>query len=434
MSQFPASDASHVRPKIHHSFFPSQWSTILLLLTLVLATATPLAAADILVDLRVDAKSRDYVNPNAPYGPVSRTIWTIPGPGLIRVISHFSDYLDSTTIDSGITTSNVPGATNAYAWPGRGIASGVDPKAPVKGQPYTKVAVMRVDKRIENLVVTVGPRSQSNPYKPGGYQYSGTTILRVEFIPGDGTDWPGGLFSGLEDSGVHGEAPESAASSFPDAPGGITQPARSGKPLFAVLIRDASAAWFFWGSRYLRYNIIADRADPGYPKPIDSQTWPGLVWTDGIDAAVNMGNGKLCLFRNGQYLRFDIAADRADPGYPKRIDAQTWPGLIWTDGIDAAVNMGNGKLCFFKNGQYLRYDIAADRADQGYPKRIDEQTWPGLIWTDGIDAAVNLGNGKLYFFKNGQYLRYDIAADRADPGYPKRVDEQTWPGLSVLFN
>ena len=52
-----------------------------------------------------------------------------------------------------------------------------------------------------------------------------------------------------------------------------------------------------------------------------------------------------------------------------------------------------------------------------------------MIWTDGIDDAVNWGNGKAYFFKGGQYIRYDIKADRADPGYPKAVDAGTWPGL-----
>ncbi len=433
MSQSFSQHISPLPEKIHHTFFLRYGCRILFLLALAFATTMPLVAIDRLVDIRVDSKSRNYDNPGAPYGPVSRTIWTIPGPGLIRISRYFSDYLDSTTIDSGITTSNVPGATNAYAWPGRGVASGTNPQDPVRGQPYTKVSVMRIDRRIENLVVSVGPRFESNPYKPGGYQYVGTTILRVEFIPGSLSDWPGGLFSGLDYLDGQGATSDSGATSYPTEPGLSTPPARSDKPLFAVLTRDASAAWFFWGSKYLRYNITADRADSGYPKRIDAQTWPGLVWTDGIDAAVNLGNGKLYFFKNDQYLRFDIATDRADPGYPKRIDALNWPGLIWTDGIDAAVNMGNGKLCFFKKGQYLRYDIAADRADPGYPKRIDAQTWPGLIWTDGVEAAVNLGNGKLYFFKNGQYLRYDIAADRADPGYPKRIDEQTWPGLSVLF-
>jgi matrix metalloproteinase-14 (membrane-inserted) len=188
-------------------------------------------------------------------------------------------------------------------------------------------------------------------------------------------------------------------------------------------------AYFFSGGQYIRYDIASDKADPGYPKNINAETWPGVIWMDGIDAVVNWGNGKAYFFKGGQYIRYDIKADRADPGYPKNINAETWPGVIWTDGIDAVVNWGNGKAYFFKGGQYIRYDIKADRADPGYPKNINAETWPGVIWTDGIDDAVNWGNGKAYFFKGGQYIRYDIKADRADPGYPKNINAETWPGL-----
>jgi matrix metalloproteinase-14 (membrane-inserted) len=93
------------------------------------------------------------------------------------------------------------------------------------------------------------------------------------------------------------------------------------------------------------------------------------------------------------------------------------------------VNWGNGKAYFFKGNQYIRYDIQHDRVDLGYPKPINAQTWPGMIWTDGIDDAVMWNNNKVFFFKGNQFIRYDIAADRADPGYPKPIDNITWPGL-----
>lgn len=188
-------------------------------------------------------------------------------------------------------------------------------------------------------------------------------------------------------------------------------------------------AYFFRGNKYIRYDIASNRADPGYPKPFNAQTWPGLMWTDGIDAAVNWGNGKAYFFKGSQYVRYDIAADRVDSGYPQPINDQTWPGLTWTNGIDAAVNWGNGKAYFFKGNQYIRYDIQHDRVDLGYPKPINAQTWPDMIWTDGIDDAVMWNNNKVFFFKGNQFIRYDIAADRADPGYPKPIDNRTWPGL-----
>jgi len=208
-------------------------------------------------------------------------------------------------------------------------------------------------------------------------------------------------------------------------------PSKSGKssikPLTCVVNWGNGKVYFFKGSQYIRWDIKAERADPGYPKGINSETCPGLIWTDGIDAIVNYGNGKAYFFKGSQYIRWDIKADRPDPGYPKEINL--WTGLIWTDGIDAVVNWGNGKVYFFKGSEYIRWDIKADRADPGYPKEINSETWPGLIWTDGIDAAVNWGNGKVYFFKGSEYIRWDIKADRADPDYPKRFDNSTWPGM-----
>ena len=115
-----------------------------------------------------------------------------------------------------------------------------------------------------------------------------------------------------------------------------------------------------------------------------------------IGAGANWGNGKVYFFKGDKYVRYsakpdmaeDLMGDRADPGYPKTINKETWPGLNWTD-IDAVVFMCNGKVCFFKGKEYIQYDIDADRADPGYPKPISDQTWPGMIWTDGVDAAVN---------------------------------------------
>lgn len=84
---------------------------------------------------------------------------------------------------------------------------------------------------------------------------------------------------------------------------------------------------------------------------------------------------------------------------------------------------------FFRGGEYIRYDLKTSRADPGYPKPINYLTWPGLVWTDGIDDVVVWGNGKAYFFRGDEYIRYDIKEDKVDPGYPKRIESNTWPGL-----
>ena len=143
-------------------------------------------------------------------------------------------------------------------------------------------------------------------------------------------------------------------------------------------------AYFFKGKQYLRYDVVADHVDPGYPRPI-AGNWPGM-WPEKIDAAICWpGNGKAYFFKGDQYLRYDIAADKTDAGYPRPI-AGNWPGFPadFAAGVQAAAVWNNGKAYFFKGSQYLRYDIAADKVDAGYPKPI-AGNWPGF-WPGGLDA------------------------------------------------
>lgn len=169
--------------------------------------------------------------------------------------------------------------------------------------------------------------------------------------------------------------------------------------------------YFFRGAEYLRLNPATntvDAASPPYPR-FSSTYWAG-IWPDGLSAAVTWNNGKIYFFKGENYIRYDIAADRADSGYPQNI-ALNWPG-VWPAGVDAAINVDNTKAYFFKGEQYIRYDIATDRADAGYPHLISSD-WPGL-WPDGVDSAVYLGGGKIYFFKGALFMRYDINAKKAD--------------------
>ena len=194
-------------------------------------------------------------------------------------------------------------------------------------------------------------------------------------------------------------------------------------------------AYFFNGGLYVRYDSETDRVDEGFPLPIDGN-WPGFGdagFDTGIDGAVNWGNGKAYFFRRDRYLRYDIAADRADDGFPLPI-AGNWPGFEGTGfdgGVDDGVNWGNGKAYFFRGDRYLRYDVATDTVDDGFPLPT-AGSWAGFAeagFATGIDAAVNWGNGKAYFFRGDEYLRYDIAGDAVDDGYPLPV-AGNWPGLA----
>ena len=52
---------------------------------------------------------------------------------------------------------------------------------------------------------------------------------------------------------------------------------------------------------------------------------------------------------------------------------------------------------------------------------------PGAF-AQGIDEIVVWPTGKAYMFKGSEYVRYDIKADKVDPGYPQPITKY-WPGL-----
>jgi hypothetical protein len=175
-----------------------------------------------------------------------------------------------------------------------------------------------------------------------------------------------------------------------------------GSPTFTDNRKDAvlwpdGKVYFFNGAQYTRYDLGNGRTDDGYPRTI-ATSWPGWPssWSDGVDAAINWGDGKAYFFRGAEYLRFDIAADHVDSGYPLPI-AGNWPGwpASWTS-VDAAVMWNDGKAYFFRGAEYLRFDVAADHVDAGYPLPIAGH-WDALFAT--VDQAIATGNGKAYFFR-----------------------------------
>jgi hypothetical protein len=166
----------------------------------------------------------------------------------------------------------------------------------------------------------------------------------------------------------------------------------------------------------------------------------------GIDAAVNWGDGFVFLFRGGACWKYDALADRVATPAPTTIAAQ-WPTFpaSFTTGIDAAFNSGTGRAYLFKGDQYLRYDIAGNRVDtpdpgtSPYPRGIgDPNGWRGLPSTfeSGLGAAVFGGNGKIYFFKDSQYVRLTFATRSVDivqPPYPLPINP-IWNGLPTTLD
>ena len=78
--------------------------------------------------------------------------------------------------------------------------------------------------------------------------------------------------------------------------------------------------------------------------------------------------------------------------------------------MDAAfVWSGNGLIYFFKNGDYYRFDPEErPPVKSNYPKPISN--WEGI--PNRVDDALKYTNGYTYFFKDGKYWRFDDKAFR----------------------
>lgn len=187
---------------------------------------------------------------------------------------------------------------------------------------------------------------------------------------------------------------------------------------------DGDRAYFFTGDRYVRYNVADDAVDPGYPKPI-AGNWPGL-FASGIDAAVSWTNGTTYFFRGSEYVRFSWADSRVDDGYPMRI-ADGWPGIFTSD-IDAALMWSNGQAYFFRGGEYVKYDPATDTVAEGYPRAITDG-WTG-VFDSGIETALLWPSGNGYFFHGAEYVRYEPGTNQVVDGYPRPILGD-WPGLPI---
>ncbi|UTW47811.1 alkaline phosphatase family protein [Bacterioplanoides sp. SCSIO 12839] len=204
----------------------------------------------------------------------------------------------------------------------------------------------------------------------------------------------------------------------------------------AAVSWDSTRAYFFRDdSRYIRYAKVLDKADGGFPKTTNNDSWPGFGNQGaGVIAAFEKQLGSsYYFFTNGQYVRYNNTLDRADSGYPKAINNNTWPGLgDYANKITAALRGNGDKVYFFlSDGQYLRFDLNNDQVDAGYPAPVNNNTWPGLgDHAKDIQAAIKWNNDRAYIFLTGQrYIRYDLDADRADAGYPAKVNNTSWEGV-----
>merc|ERR1712184_149866 len=104
------------------------------------------------------------------------------------------------------------------------------------------------------------------------------------------------------------------------------------------------------------------------------------------------------------------------PGIPASVDT----AFVWG---------GNGKIYFFKGGNYWKFDPERKPhvREDIYPKKISSWDLPS-----GIDAALQWNNGRTYFFKKGQYWRFNDREFTIDRANPPSLEMPATGGLDAL--
>ncbi len=187
----------------------------------------------------------------------------------------------------------------------------------------------------------------------------------------------------------------------------------------------AGKAYFFTGDQYARFDFPLMHVDPGYPKPI-AGNWTGFPdsFTSDLDAAVlgaGQVEGKAFFFKGSEYLQFDFAEMKVDEGYPKPI-AGNWPGWPenFTYDLDSAflaASQNDHEAYFFKGEEYIKFNF--DTMQLQFPDAKPVSIWmQDDGWPPSFDGNFDAGlkgageqTGQCYFFKGKEYIRFNFQFD-----------------------
>jgi hypothetical protein len=209
----------------------------------------------------------------------------------------------------------------------------------------------------------------------------------------------------------------------------------------AVTNQTTGRYYFFRGDQYVRYEGGVG-VDAGYPAHING--WNNL-WQDfpgPYDAACHRATStsQYFFFKDEEYVLYEAGTGggvvSATPSYPRPIKGN-WTGLYEAlpPPYDAVVvGTQNGKYYFFKGSQFVRY-VGGSGVDYG-PEPIDTD-WHGLYTDfpgpyDAVIASTSV-DGDYYFFKGGRYAKYKrdtgVYDEFKNSEHNGRSIRYMWPGV-----
>ena len=170
-------------------------------------------------------------------------------------------------------------------------------------------------------------------------------------------------------------------------------------------------------TQFIRYNKDNDESQDGWQ---NISTISNLTFTT-IDAALDYSGEEAFLFSGDKYVIYNKNSHSVSE--IKKI-SERWIGITF-DHIDAAFQ-ADGYFFLFSGNEYIKTDHW-NKMYSGYPKRVDDSTWKGLSKLKTIDSAVDYYDNRIYFFGkdfNDQpaYIRFNWNNQSTDNGYPREIN------------
>lgn len=107
-----------------------------------------------------------------------------------------------------------------------------------------------------------------------------------------------------------------------------------------------------------------------------------------------------------QYLVYNIKYEHPQDGYPKTLDDSAWRGLIPKKLTASFYLPVAKKLYFFQDGEVLRYTLGNTTPDQDYPRGLDVEFL--ISKNQKVDAALfEQKSSKLFLFFGEKYCEFD---------------------------
>jgi MAC/Perforin domain. len=187
----------------------------------------------------------------------------------------------------------------------------------------------------------------------------------------------------------------------------------------------ANSVLFFTKNSLLIYELDKEATYRHQPPQINALA-PSFAEMGSIDAMIIAPN---TMQLEVYHLNEMAIIDLANTNEAKEYYADFIP-VHWNAKLDAACYWTNDQVFFFRKGEYLKYDYKTNKhsAPKSY---VNWQGWPSN-WSS-VDAVVTIGQ-YVYFFNKGSFLPYDKRNRKFLSGYPKKIGGNASASTSLARN